>query len=128
MASPSEIRQHLNNLLKERPEISFAYLHGSFVEGQAFHDIDVAVYLDSPQSDSFDYEMELSVELTRALHLPVDIQVLNQAPLGFQRQVLQGELIFARDEVQLTDYIEDVADEYTAFAHFLPDYLEAVTT
>jgi len=128
MASPSEIRQYLNYLLKEQPEISFAYLHGSFVDGPAFHDLDVAVYLDSPQSDPFDYEMELSVELTRTLRLPVDIQVLNGAPLGFQRQVLQGELLFARDEVQLTDFIEYVANEYTAFAHFLPDYLEAVTT
>lgn len=128
MTSPSEIRQRLEYLLKERAEISFAYLHGSFVDGPAFHDIDVAIYLDSLQSDPFDYEMKLSVELTRTLHLPVDIQVLNQAPLGFQRQVLQGELLFTRNEVQLTDYIEDVANEYTAFAHFLPDYLEAVTT
>ncbi|GIK40547.1 MAG: nucleotidyltransferase [Chloroflexota bacterium] len=128
MASSIEIRQRLYYLLKERPEISFAYLHGSFVDGPVFHDLDVAVYLNLPSSDPFDYEMELSVEMTRTLRLPVDIQVLNQAPLGFQHQVLQGELLFAHDEVQLTDFIEYVANEYTAFAHFLPDYLEAVTT
>ncbi len=128
MSLPLEICQRLRNLLEERPEISFAYLHSSFVEGPTFHDIDVAVYLDPLQSEPFDYEMGLSVELTRTLRLPVDIQVLNQAPLGFQHQVLQGELLFARDEVQLTDFIEYVANEYTAFAHFLPDYLEAVTT
>lgn len=126
--SKEEIRAQLRNLLLQRPEVSFAYLHGSFVDGLAFHDVDVTVYLDSPHSDPFDYEMELSLELTRTLRLPVDIQALNQAPLSFQHQVLQGELLFARDEVRLTDFIEYVANEYTAFAHFLPDYLEAVTT
>lgn len=128
MPSSLEICQQLGHFLQKRPEISFAYLHGSFVDGLAFHDVDVAVYLDSPPSDPFDYEMELSLELTRALRLPVDVQALNQTPLAFQRQVLQGELLFARDEAQLTDFIEYVANEYTAFAHFLPDYLEAVTT
>lgn len=124
----AEIIQHLRRRLAERAEIAFAYLHGSFLDGPAFHDIDVAVYLDPLPDDPFDYEMGLSVELTRALGRPVDIQMFNRAPLAFQRQVFQGRLLLARDETQLTDLIETVANEYTTFAHFLPDYLEAVTT
>jgi hypothetical protein len=62
------------------------------------------------------------------LRLPIDVQVMNNAPLSFQHQVLQGKLLFTLDETQLTDFIEDVASEYMAFVHFLPDYLEAVTT
>ncbi|HXW00706.1 MAG TPA: nucleotidyltransferase domain-containing protein [Anaerolineae bacterium] len=123
-----KILQHLHQLLIERPEIVFAYLHGSFVDGPAYNDIDVALFLNPPPADPFDYEMSASVELTRALHLPIDIQVINNAPLGFQHQVLQGELFFAQDEIQLTNFIEYVANEYTAFSHYLPDYLEAVTT
>ena len=123
-----QILQHLHQLLEGRPEISFAYLHGSFLSGLAYHDIDVAFYLTPPVADPFDYAMSISVELTRALHQPIDVQVLNNSSLSFQHQVLQGKLLFTRNETQLTDFIEDVASEYMAFAHFLPDYLEAVTT
>jgi hypothetical protein len=73
-------------------------------------------------------KMALSVELTRALRLPVDVQVLNGAPLGFQHSVLQGELLFAQDEMILTDFIEHVGWEYMQFSHHLRDYLKAVTT
>lgn len=124
----ADIRQQLRQFLEARPEIKFAYLYGSFVEQEAFHDVDVALYLDPPPVDVFDYAMAMTVGLTRALRLPVDAQVINDLPIGFQHQVLQGELLFTRDEIFLTDFIEQVANEYTAFSHFLPEYLEAVTT
>lgn len=126
--SKKEIYQRLRQLLEARSEISFAYLHGSFIGDVAYHDVDVALYLEPPAADPFDYQMALSVELTRALRLPVDVQVLNDAPLGFQHSVLQGELLFARDEAQFTDFIEHVGWEYMQFSHHLRDYLEAVTT
>lgn len=113
-----------------RPEISFAYLHGSFLdEGLPFHDIDVAIYLvpeRTEEIDVFDYEMELSVELTRLLCFPVDVHVLNGAPLGFQHSVLQGELLFARDEDFLADFIEKVSLEYMEFAYLGRLYLREV--
>lgn len=123
-----EIFQQLKQLLAEQPEVQFAYLHGSFIEGLAFNDVDVALYVQPLPADLFDYTMTLSVALTRRLRLPVDIQVLNNAPLGFQHQVLQGQLLFSRNESQLTDYIEAVANQYTVFAHYIAEYLEAVTT
>ncbi len=123
-----QVFEQLDHLLKKRPEVSFAYLHGSFLDGLTYHDIDVAVYLHPLVADPFDYAMSASVELTRALRQSIDVQVLNNAPLAFQHQVLQGKLLFTRNELQLTDFIEAVAGEYMAFAHFLPDYLEAVTT
>jgi len=126
--SKKEIYQHLRQLLEPRSEISFAYLHGSFIGDVAYHDVDVALYLEPPAADSFDYQMALSVELTRALRLPVDVQILNDASLGFQHSVLQGELLFARDEAQFTDFVEHVGWEYMQFSHHLRDYLEAVTT
>jgi predicted nucleotidyltransferase len=132
-ATPEE-RERLRSLLRQRlsarPEIEFAYLHGSFAEGLPYHDIDVAVYLREDETFSrdeiFDYEMDLSVELTLALHTDVDIHVLNKAPLGFQHSVLQGELLFARDEERLCDYIEWVSAEVMAFSHHAEDYLREV--
>ena len=123
-----DIRQHLRQFLEGRPEITFAYLYGSFTNQEIFHDVDVALYLEPLPTDVFDYAMDMSVELTRALQLTVDVQVINDLPIGFKHQVLQGELLFTRDETFLTDFIEYVANEYTAFSHFLPEYLEAITT
>jgi predicted nucleotidyltransferase len=121
----AEAQAKLKELLKPREEIIFAYLHGSFVEGLPFNDIDLAVYVDqSKVPDTFDYEMDLSVKLTMALHFPVDVHVLNDAPLGFQHSVLQGEAILVRDEEVLTDFIERVAREYMDYAYLGRMYLE----
>ena len=109
----------LRNRLSVRPEIAFAYLHGSYVEGRPYHDMDVAVYLDPAWvGDVFDYEMSLSAELTLALHVMVDVHALNGAPLGFCHAVLQGEVLFARDEEALADYIERVSLEYMNYFWF----------
>lgn len=120
---------YLRERLAARPEIVFAYLHGSFAEGLSYHDIDVAVYLDSSwNGDIFEYEMALSSELTLALHVTVDVHVLNGAPLGFCHAVLQGQLLFARDQQVLADYIERVSLAIMDFEHLSRVYLHEVLT
>ncbi len=125
-ADTDDVRCQLREALAARTEIVFAYLHGSFTEGLPFHDVDVAVYLDpalATATDIFDYEMSLSVELTRAFRFLVDVHVLNSAPLGFQHSVLQGEALLVHDEDELTDFIERVAIEYMDFAYLGRRYL-----
>jgi hypothetical protein len=127
----NEFRQRLRETLEGRTEICFAYLHGSFIDGLQFHDVDVTVWLDPTQAadiDLFDYEMELSADLTLTLGFPVDVHVLNKAPLGFQHSVLQGEVLFFRDEKVLTDFIERVARESMDFAYLSRFYLLEVTS
>ncbi len=109
-----QLRQHL----LARPEIDFAYLFGSFIADAVYHDIDVGVYLhpsDRSRAAIFDYEMDLSAELTLALRKPVDIHVLNSAPLSVQHTILRGALLFARNEEQVADLIERVAGEVMEF-------------
>jgi hypothetical protein len=60
--------------------------------------------------------MQLSVELTQALGFPVDVRVLNQAPLGFQHSAMQGDLLLVRDAEQLSDYLEGITRRYIEFA------------
>ena len=119
--SREELKQRLRALLEARPEIQFAYLHGSFAEeGLPYHDVDVALYLEPAQAavlDLFDYAMELSTDLTLQFHVPVDVQMLNEAPLDFQHSVFQGELLFARDEEAMMDLLEQVAWEFMQFEH-----------
>ncbi len=54
----------------------------------------------------------LSTDLTMVLHAPVDIHVLNDAPLGFQSQPSAGRIVDrARDEERLTDFVEGISWE-----------------
>ncbi len=48
--------------IKNRPDILFAYLHGSFFSGDRFRDIDIAIYLKPPFSPSL--QVELAMEAT----------------------------------------------------------------
>ena len=117
----------LRDRLQIRPEIAFAYLYGSFVEGLPYHDVDVALYLDpSWAGDVFEYEMSLSTELTLALRVMVDVHALNGAPLGFCHAVLQGAPLFVRDEEMLADYIERVSLDSMEFEHLARAYTHEV--
>jgi predicted nucleotidyltransferase len=116
----AERGERLREALAALDEVRFAYLHGSAAEGLAYRDLDVALYLDPAHpaaGDPFDYEMDLSVELTRRLTFPVDVHVLNKAPLGFQHAVSSGVILVVRDEEELFDYIERVASEMMDFAY-----------
>ena len=77
--------------LETRQEIVLAVLHGSFLLGGTYRDIDVAVWLGpglpSP-GERFRYALDLSVGLHLRLGLPVDVRVLNDAPLAFRYHAL----------------------------------------
>ncbi len=64
--------------------------------------MDVAVYLEEGR-DWTDRALELAKAAERALQkaghpLPVDVRVLNNAPLGFRYSVFRGHLLMSRDE------------------------------
>lgn len=108
----------IREALQARQEVLFAYLHGSFAEGRPFRDVDVAVYLreDHPDSTgSFDYEMALSVALSREIGIPVDVRVMNGAPLGFQFAVTKGQVLTSRDEERRLQFVERTWIEYMDF-------------
>jgi predicted nucleotidyltransferase len=133
MEQRAGLRRRVQIGLESRQEIIFAYLYGSFLdENLPYHDIDIAVYLDPTwalERDLFEYEMTLSVDLTLALHVPVDVRVLNEAPLGFQHSVLhRGEVLFSRSDERLTDFIEQVGLAYMDFSYYVREYLQEVTS
>lgn len=127
---PELIRSRLRECLTARNEVDWAYLFGSFLDGSGYQDIDVGLYLRPALSRDqvFGYEMEISTDLTMILHAPVDIHVLNDAPLSFQFSALGGELLLARDEDRLTDFVEGVGSAIAEFAHHSESYLREVLT
>lgn len=106
--------------LEEEPAVGFAYLHGSLLDSEAVHDVDVGLYLrESDVERGSAIVSELSARLTTVAGLPVDVRVLNEAPLSFVYHVLRGRLLFCRDEDLLTTMLEDVARRYLDLAPLL---------
>lgn len=118
-----ELRYHLS----EEKGIIFAYLHGSFLDEKDFNDLDVALYLDqetSQQSEPIDLEISLSLKVEKLLGLPVDVKILNFAPLSFRYHVTKGNLILSRDEAVREEYICHTWSEYFDFQPVARIYLQ----
>ncbi len=112
------VLEELSNELGSMPEVAFAYLHGSAIEGRPFHDLDVAVYFPGdgaglPQAAS------LADRLSRRVGMPVDARVLNHAPVSFVFHALKGYPLACRDEALLAEVMEDTVRRYLDIAPLL---------
>ena len=119
-AEKDELVQRVGNLISERPEITFACVHGSFLDPElGFRDIDVAVWVDASAQDmeaTLEYEWRLSSWLERNIPHPIDAKVLNHSSLGFRHAASGGALIWAKDPVLWYDFREKTWEEYLDFA------------
>lgn len=121
-----QIKEIVKKHLLERPEIAFAYVHGSFETAESFRDIDIAIY--TSESRDFQYESDLSYELSSATGYDVEVRIINNAEAAFQFAVIEsGKLLFSRDEALRTDFIEDVGRRYIEYTHFRNIFMEAVS-
>jgi predicted nucleotidyltransferase len=105
------IRQVLRERLMQREEVRFAYLFGSFTLEGAFEDIDVAVYVTPEslqQSDPLALSFQIADFLEFAVGLPVDVVLLNTAPLALQFEATRAEPLIARDPEERADFVERV--------------------
>jgi len=90
----------VSRALEERKEIVFAVVFGGFLERPVFRDLDVGVYLGGFRGDAIDaavYAEGLSVELTKRAGVPVDVVVLNYAPMWLRLRALKGRVIVDKD-------------------------------
>lgn len=132
-------RERLLSILKkelyEDPNVILAYVFGSFIdrETEKFRDIDIALYLrDRFQSEKFlDYSLQLAVELENKIKkYPIDIVILNDAPLSLCFQATQGILLFCKDENLWIEYVTKVWSLYQDYEitsrNVIADMLEKV--
>ena len=111
----NSITKTIVGMLKRRREIISAYLHGSFLES-CFRDIDVAIYIDE-ENENVLYELNLERELEEIVGVPVDIRILNRAPLSFRFRVIEdGVLLFSKDEKRSCDFESLVMAEHHDFS------------
>jgi predicted nucleotidyltransferase len=121
--------QQLSKLLRNRTEVLFAVVHGSFLASGQFRDLDLALYLDPAviRREGFrDYELEQGVRWSDDLGLPVDVRLLNDAPVSFRYHALRGTVVLAREEARLDEFRARTWDEYCDFAPFARQYLREV--
>ncbi|WP_297211383.1 MULTISPECIES: type VII toxin-antitoxin system MntA family adenylyltransferase antitoxin [Thermodesulfovibrio] len=107
----------IKNELFEDPNVIFAYVFGSFIDKELkrFKDIDIALYLEDkfPRENFLDYSLQLAVELESEIKkYPIDIVILNDAPLSLSFQATQGILLFCKDENLWIDFVTKVWSLY----------------
>jgi predicted nucleotidyltransferase len=112
----AEEKARLLDFLRKRLEgiddIIFAYVHGGFLERSFFRDVDVAVWI-SDVEKAFYYTADFSAKLEVEAGLPVDLHVLNEAPLPFKHHVFTtGMLLFSKDEELRHRIVDQTIKEY----------------
>ncbi len=126
------IEAALKDCLEKEERILFAYLHGSYAEGRLFRDIDLSVFVDESRvskEKSLNFEVSFSVQLENIIRLPVDVKVINYAPLAFQYYSTTGTLLMCRDDDFRVDFLTRIRSLYFDFRpsseRFLMEMLDA---
>jgi predicted nucleotidyltransferase len=118
------ITSEIVKVLKAHQEISFVYLHGSFVRGNNFKDIDIALYLKNLPSSSLDYELKMETELSAVTGYIVDVRILNVSPLSFRYNVVkEGLILFAENDDERSNFQEATMSMYFDFEPYRRLYL-----
>ncbi|MEQ9714074.1 MAG: type VII toxin-antitoxin system MntA family adenylyltransferase antitoxin [Candidatus Asgardarchaeia archaeon] len=110
-----KIEKKIKDILSHDENIIFAFIHGSFISGNPFRDIDIAVFL-KDEKDAFSYVTRYSAKIEIEIKYPIDLHVLNEAPLTFQyHAITKGKLLLSRDELTLDLFIERTLKKYWDF-------------
>jgi len=107
-----KLLERLKKRLEDTSEIVFGYVHGGFLERNSFRDLDVAIWI-RDSGKAFYYTVDFSAKLEVEMGVPVDVQVLNEAPLPFKHYVFtRGRLLLSRDENLRLRLIDEVVRQY----------------
>ena len=107
-----EVFNKLKYFLSDREEIDFAYLFGSFVKLDHYHDIDIAVYLeknfnpDDYKKFPYGYESNLIADISALLRTDkIDLVIFNKAGILIQQRIINsGILLFERNRYKRISY------------------------
>jgi len=119
-AERTRIIQSIASDLTDESGVLFAYLYGSFVESHSFRDIDLGVFMETLQADKAAQSvLALAQRLSERARMPMDVRVLNLAPVSFVYHVLRGQLVFCRDAAVLGEVMERTISRYLDIAPLL---------
>jgi predicted nucleotidyltransferase len=107
-----KVLEKIKMVLEKDDEIVFAIVHGSFIERDSFRDIDIAIWIKNPEK-ALQYTISLPNKIEAETKFPIDIQVLNEAPLPFKHHFLtEGKTLFSKDEKLRTELANETIRQY----------------
>ncbi len=112
------IRPALVGVLESNPALLFVLLYGSAAAGEPFHDLDIALYVDrtkAPATEDLTLAFALADQLEAVSPYPLDVHVVNDAPLGFRYNVSKGLPLLINDEEAYFHFLERTWDDYLDF-------------
>lgn len=124
-----ELMVKISSFLARHPaEIVVAYVFGSFFNSKSFSDIDIGLIMRSEIVQPLNFELTLEIQLEKIVKYPVDVRILNNAPLAFGQNVFRsGRVILDRDPNFRADFQGMILKKYHDFEPFRRRYLQEVT-
>ncbi len=121
--------ERISDLLNARECILFAYVFGSFVSEDGFQDVDIGIFADIAKMEQspLDFELSTEREIEAALCMPVDVKIINSAPLSFVYNVLKRKIVVAdKDGSFRADFEGAVYKKYFDFRHLRREYVREI--
>lgn len=117
--------EKISAVLKARKYIVFAYIFGSFVSRDSFNDIDAGIFISNMEDISpLKLELEIEAELEDAVHIPVDVRIINNAPPAFVFNILKNKIaIVNNDRGLMADFEGLIFKKYSDLQHLRREYL-----
>lgn len=125
---PPEEKERLVKTIREilagERRIILAFLYGSFLEEGPFRDIDIGILVEKDPPPPTFYEIQLESEISKALStdIPIDVRIVNDAPVTFLYHVIKGRPLVCRDPNFFSDYITLILRKYLDLKPILEHY------
>lgn len=127
-ASKSSLINAICSYFKNHSDVIAVYLFGSFRESNNFSDIDLGIFMEKTPAQVLDYELRMENKLEKIIKIPLDIRILNIAPLSFCYNVIQNkQLLIDRNPNKRAEFESLVIRQYLDFAPFRIRYLREVS-
>ncbi|SFR03837.1 type VII toxin-antitoxin system MntA family adenylyltransferase antitoxin [Desulfoscipio geothermicus] len=131
LTEKTSLLEKLTHTLNKQTNAAFAYIHGSFLDDQAFGDVDIAIYYAEnnlpPKEQIIQHELSLEMILQEKFNYLFDVRIINNAPLSFCYNVLKnGRLLYSNDEELRIQFVTRTIDDYIDFLPYRKRYLREV--
>ncbi len=117
-----------SHFFQQYDEILAVYIFGSFISERHFSDIDIGIITAMDLSKPLDFELKLENRLEKLIKYPVDVRILNRAPISFSQNVFRtGRVIIDKNPNMRADFQGRILKQYFDFSPFHQKYLQEVT-